>query len=166
MAEGVVRHEAECVVEQAVEQLLPKRGRAILPGEWSLSSGLAMHIPQGWEAWEGLPGDIRLLQLEHPSSGLSVNIYRIINLKDGEAPIRRPDCEWIFKDAGQHVLIPALRPARASTCIGIEGNPMVVQVWIGEKADADFAVEAIYPQGRVVGGRQIVEPLVSGLRWR
>ena len=130
----------------------PKRGRAVLPGSWSHRSGLTMHIPEGWDAWEGLSGDIRLLNLYHQSVGVELHLYRIINLQDGEPPIRRPDCEWIFRDNGQHLTIPALSPATTSTCIGRDGNPLVVRVWVSEKHDADFAVEAVFPKGNVVAG--------------
>lgn len=149
-----------------VEPEAPKRGRAVMPGVWSHRTGLTIHIPEGWDAWEGLSGDIRLLNLYHREAGVELHLYRIINLNDGEPPIRRPDCEWIFRDSGQHLLIPALSPAATSTCIGREGNPLVVRVWVSEKRDADFAVEAVYPDGNVVGGNPLVEPLLKSLRWR
>ena len=153
-------------VDRVVENLDPKRGRAVAAGELNHRTGLTLTIPEGWEAWEGLPGDIRLVQMTHVESDIEVNLYRIINLSAGEAPVRRPDCEWLFRDAGRHDLVPALRPARVSTCIGVEGNPMVVQVWVGEKHDADFAVEVVYPNGEVVGGRSTSDPVLSTIRWR
>ena len=153
-------------VNVIVENLDPKRGRAVPPGELSHRTGLVLTIPEGWEAWEGLPGDIRLIQMRHTASDIEINLYRIVNLNSGEVPVRRPDCEWLFNDTGRHALVPALRPARVSTCIGENGNPMVVQVWVGEKQDADFAVEVVYPNGEAVGGRNFTDPVLSTIRWR
>ena len=52
----------EQTVEEVVEQVAPKRGRAVRPGEWVHATGLMASIPVDWSAWEGLPGDIRVLQ--------------------------------------------------------------------------------------------------------
>jgi len=156
----------ESQVNELVKAVDPKRGRAIPTGEWAHRSGLTLMVPEGWETWEGLPGDIRLLQMSHEASQVEVNLYRIINLNPGEPPIRRPGCEWIFKDTGRHTLVPALRPAATSTCIGSAGDPMVVQVWVGAKLDADFALEVVYPSGQTIAGQQIAEPVLRSLRWR
>jgi hypothetical protein len=153
-------------VQSVVSGLDPRRGRAVLAGDWDHHSGLVLRVPEGWEAWEGLPGDIRLLQLRHLESAVEVSLYRIINLAPEEPPVRRGNCEWIFQDAGRHSLVPAFRPAKTSTCIGLDVDPMVVQVWVGSKLDADFAIEVVYPQGRVVAGSQWAEPILKSLRWR
>ena len=62
--------------------------------------------------------------------------------------------------------MPALVPAMSGSCVAEEIGAPVVQGWFGIVGDREVHVEVVYPHGRVLEGRQAVEPLLKALAWR
>lgn len=143
----------------------PDPGGAIGPGEWSEPRGLHMEIPDGWAGRNGPPGSSLLLSIRHDVSGVQVELWAFA--WSGElAPRPRPGCEWTFVDSASHRAVPALTPAVTATCMPEDPLDPVVQGWFGRIRDREVHVEVLYPLGRAVEGRQLVEPLLASLSSR
>jgi len=141
----------------------PPVGQSIGPGEWTDPAGmLGLVIPEGWTGIEGPPAGSLVLTLDHPATGVQVQLWEFAG--SGQlGPRPRPNCEWMFNDEGRHRLVPALMPAVTATCLSDEPRGPVVQGWYGRVRGREVHVEVVYPAGRVVEGRAVVEPVLGAL---
>lgn len=138
-------------------------GTPVAPGTWTDASGLSLQIPEGWSGQTGPPGSSLLLTLKHADTGVQVELWSFAS--SGEVgPRPRPGCEWMFNDAANHRLVPALTPAVTATCLSDDPLAPVVQGWYGRVHGREVQVEVIYPAGRVIEGRAVVEPLLESLK--
>jgi hypothetical protein len=135
----------------------------LAPGPWEDPAGiLSLVIPQGWTGTSGPPAGSLVLTLDHAASGVEVQVWEFA--ASGQVgPRPRPGCEWMFTDEGRHRLVPALTPAITATCLGEDPQGQIVQGWYGRVRGREVHVEVLYPAGRIVEGRAVVEPLLEGI---
>ena len=153
-------------IENAATPARVLSGRVLPPGLWKEPDGLiGLVVPEGWDAWEGLPQDTRRIFLSHQETGIQVSVFADIAENQEEIrPRERDDCEIVFTDLGTHRLIPALYPARIATCVGHGRSALIVQKWLGFIEERQIEIEVVFPSGAAVGGRALVESLIAGLR--
>jgi len=137
-------------------------GEVIGPGPWTDPAGLlGLVIPEEWAGLAGPPAGSLVLTLSHPS-GVQVQLWEFAG--SGQiGPRPRPGCEWMFSDEGRHRVVPALAPAITGTCLSDDPHGPVVQGWYGRVRGREVHVEVVYPAGRVIEGRAVVEPVLSAL---
>lgn len=140
-------------------------GAPVEPGPWQGSGGLRLTVPDGWSGRTGPEGSSLLLTVIHDETGVQLEVWAF-ELSGPVEPRPRPACDWMFTDRASHRLVPALTPAITATCVSDELDSPVVQGWYGRVRDREVHVEVVYPPGRVVEGRMVVEPLLAGITSR
>lgn len=137
-------------------------GEPVGPGPWQEPGGLRMIVPEGWSGRTGPAGSSLLLSITHAATGVQLELWAF-EFSGDIGPRPRPHCEWMFVDAASHRAVPALTPAVTATCVSEDPLAPVVQGWYGRVRDREIHLEVVYPPGRVVEGRQLVEPVLASL---
>ncbi|MEZ4323179.1 MAG: hypothetical protein R3F61_37290 [Myxococcota bacterium] len=125
------------------------------PGEWS-GGGLALFVPPGWSGSAG-PEPL-LLHIQNETTGVSVDLLGFTTPLG--RPRSLPDDECGFVDNQRFRTVPALGLSQTATCTGDAG---VRQVWWAELDGREVHVEAVYPPGRMIRGRQTITPMLEAL---
>jgi len=137
-------------------------GEPVDPGPWQEPRGLRMVVPEGWSGRTGPTGSSLLLSIAHTASGVQLELWAF-EISGDIGPRPRPNCEWMFVDPASHRAVPALTPAVTATCVSEDLLAPVVQGWYGRILGREIHLEVVYPPGRVVEGRQVVEPVLASL---
>ncbi len=133
------------------------------PGAWREPGGLSLELPEGWAWREGPPAGALLLSARHASTGVEVQVWGFA-WSGTAGPRARAGCEWMFSDTASHRRVPLLAPAVTATCLPDVPSQPTIQGWYGRHRAREIQVEVLYPAGRVVEGRLVVEALLLGLR--
>lgn len=146
-----------------VVPVAPPVGEEVLAGSWTDPAGvLGLDIPPGWTGRSGPPAGSLVLTLDHEATGVQIQLWEFAG--SGQVgPRPRPGCEWMFSDDGRHRVVPALMPSITATCLADEATAPVVQGWYGRVRGREVHVEVIYPAGRIIEGRAVAEPVLTGL---
>lgn len=135
------------------------------PGLWHEPGGLRLFVPEGWSGVAGPSSGSLLASFTHETTGATVEIWAFA--RSGPPRARpRPGCTWAFEDDASHRVVPILFPAATGTCLSDDPFGPLVQGWYGLVGDREIHVEVVYPHGRVVESREVVEPLLADLTWR
>ncbi len=142
------------------EPLLVAGRRPVGPGRWS-AAGWSVFVPPGWS---GDQGDApNLLTVYSDQTGVGFALWSFDEPLNAPRPADGQDCPFV--DSGRFRTVPVLGLARSATCTGDEG---VRQTWWGRPPalgpdGPEVHVEAFYPTGRMIRGRQDVAPMLEGL---
>jgi hypothetical protein len=120
-------------------------------GEW-LGDGVSVWIAPGWtgEHTQGPPERLALRESQTKTTLL-------FELGVGELALPR-GCDAVFEDAGTYRSV-ALTELRTASCTTEDGA--LVQVWLGRADLVEVRVEARYPIGEAILGRQRVEEILA-----
>ncbi len=131
------------------------------PGSyWGEAGGLCLEVPVGWRGSAGSEGP--LLDLKHEASGVR---FRVFAWSATDPPPGDLDVGWVlhFSDDGGYRTVPILSPASTSTWRASAQPGPTRQTWTGAVGGRTVRVEATYPFGASVSGRDEVEPLLEAL---
>ena len=121
--------------------------------------GLCLEIPAPWRGTEGAPP--RLIELRHPDAQVEV----WVDAWPADTPIPTPSEPWElrFTDPGGYRAVPVLSPASTTTWVHRDQPGPTRQQFRGIVGPRVVQVTVTYPFGGVVGGRDLVEPLLQAL---
>ncbi|MCO4746590.1 MAG: hypothetical protein KC912_17480 [Proteobacteria bacterium] len=126
---------------------------AVEKGEWR-GDGVTVWVAPGWSGThtEGPPEVLELVD------GETATVLRVELGADGLDLPR--GCEALFEDSGTYRSVP-LDELQTASCVDEDGT--LLQVWVGRADFVSVRVEARYPIGRAVSGRQRAETILSTL---
>lgn len=120
----------------------------VRPGAWS-TRGWELRVPPGWSGQAG--GDPHLLTLVRANGGFELVLSRGSPETGG----------CTFEDHSRYRTATAFEAAFVATCLTRHGA--VRQVWSIQREGEAFTLQAVYPPGRAIEGRQAIQPLLDGL---
>lgn len=129
--------------------------RPVGPGDWE-GEGLSLFVPPGWSGVEG-PRPL-LLAIVNRTTAVSLSVYAFDEPLGAPRVVEGEECGFV--DSQRFRSVPALGHSQTATCIGDE---ITRQVWWAVRGEREIHVEATYPRGRAVRGRQDVAPMLDGL---
>ena len=125
---------------------------------WAEPGGLCLEVPEAWSGTSGPAPD--LLELVHPS-GVQFDVRSWPS--EAEVPPMEATWRMVFSDPDGYRTVPILTPASTATWQHAEQPGPTRQTWAGSVGDRFVRVEATYPFGTNVLGRDLVEPLLESL---
>jgi hypothetical protein len=144
------------------EPMLAAGRQPVGPGRWN-RDGWSVFVPPGWS---GDQGDApHLLSVTNQKTGVGFALWVF------DVPLNAPrsaeDEVCDFVNTGRFRTVPVLGLSQSATCTGADH---VRQAWWSVPAHLGPAapevhVEAIYPTGRTIRGRQDVAPMLEGLTY-
>lgn len=149
---------ADAEAEPAPPPVLPVTG----PTTWS-GGGVTLPVPDGWRGSTGPAGTPLLLQLTDTRTGVRFEVWAYPR-RGSVGPRPREGCDIVFRDAGRYRAVPALPAAVTATCLPDAPDGPTVQGWYALVGEREIHLEVLYPSGRLISGRDAVEPLLLGLR--
>ena len=145
---------------QRVEQQIAaasQRPEVLGPVHWWHTSGLCLDVPEGWTG-EGTDGSTRLLSLVSTNSGVRVEMAR-----QSGGLLDRTGLEPLFEGRASYRDLPALGHVSVQTWIDQTDAGRTLQVWSRGSGPDTLTIEALYPSGWLVRGRQEVDDLLRNL---
>ncbi|MCB9678391.1 MAG: hypothetical protein H6737_25030 [Alphaproteobacteria bacterium] len=126
------------------------------PGRW-VGGGLSLFVPPGWSGLQGPPP--RLLRIEHEVTGVGLELLVFPEPLDAPRPVEGEECGFV--DTQRFRAVPVLGTSHTATCTG---DDRTRQVWWGPWEGRELHVEAQYPPGRMIQGRQTLAPMLESIR--
>lgn len=147
------------IVTRVEQQLAAaaERPEVLGPVLWWHDSGLCLDVPGGWTG-RGTDGQTRLLSLESVESGVQVEVARSTDSLGDRTGMTR-----LFQGGSSYRDLPALGHVSVETWVDDTSEGRTLQVWsTGEGPDA-VIIEASFPGGWLIRGRQEVDGLLRNL---
>ncbi|MEQ1504376.1 MAG: hypothetical protein ABMB14_19200 [Myxococcota bacterium] len=134
------------------------------PAYWSEPGGLCLEVPAGWTGSTGASPDLLTLVQDRTGFGFEIRGWPV-----AEPTPPRPGWTVSWEDTGAWRTVPILATATGTrTWQSDEGDGRAIQSWYGPLGDRTVEIAAVYPPGRTIEGRDVIEPLLHALctTWR
>lgn len=147
------------IVTRVEQQLASatERPEVLGPVLWWHDSGLCLDVPGGW-AGRGTDGQARLLSLESVDSGVRVELARSADSLGDRTGMRR-----LFQGDNRYRDLPALGLVAVETWVDDTPEGRTLQVWSAGAGPDAVIIEASFPSGWLIRGRQEVDGLLRNL---
>jgi hypothetical protein len=118
-------------------------------------------VPAGWAPT--LPANAGAARFVHAATGATVAVW---SAPIGEDALpTRADCTWAFDDTARYRAVRVASDVRVATCLPEEPGGARVTVWIVERSERGWRIEAAIPAGTAWAARPAVEELVGAIRF-
>ena len=125
------------------------------PGRFE-GQGLAIDVPAGFVGHVG-DGDLAVV-LRHVATGVEVEVQVVA------AGATFTDCDALFADNTAWRDLPGLTGVATATCLPTSPTGNVTQMWTGVAGDRGVRIVVRYPNGRLIEGRQAIDPILASIR--